>query len=148
MNALQNNRQYINNCSQHLHLPSSFLSVDEGSKWIFGVFFNGKKISLLFILFSPSLAIFSNILHTHVPSFAELSKYVISPLDLHHYNALFAFTFLSDSLSTLFPTNTKGKEFGSLGPAYKRNSSFHFVILSNDLELVISNTRAQHSEPL
>ena len=90
----------------------------------------------------------TNASFTLTPSLAEVSKYSISLFSLHQAYALAAATFLSLSLSTLFPINTNGKDFGSSGPAFSMKPSFHLSSASKLAGLVRSKHNAQQSAPL
>ena len=96
----------------------------------------------------PILTISMNASFTATPSFADVSKYSISLFSLHQAWAFADCTFLSDSLSTLFPISTKGNDFGSSGPAFCMNPSFHLSRASKLAGFVRSKQRAQQSAPL
>ena len=73
---------------------------------------------------------------------------MISGLRFSHSKTLSYGTYLSLTLSTLFPKTKNGIESGSFGIALTRNSYFHIDKLSNDLPFVISYTSTQASAPL
>ena len=85
---------------------------------------------------------------TATPSLAEVSKYNMSLFSLHQAWALADCTFLSDSLSTLFPISTNGNDLGSSGPAFYIKPSFHLSKASKLAGFVRSKHSAQQSAPL
>ena len=99
-------------------------------------------------LFIPILTISINASLTYTPSLADVSKYCMSLFSLHQASAFYLDTFLSFSLSTLFPIRTKGKVLGSSGPAFSIKPSFHLSSASKLAGLVKSKQSAQQSAPL
>lgn len=78
--------------------------------------------------------IFSKASLTPTSSLALVSNKEWSPLFSHHNSALLLLTFLSLSLSHLFPRMMKGKVSGSLTPPCSINSCFQFSTLSKLLQ--------------
>mgnify|MGYP006085679219 FL=1 len=108
---------------------------------------SGIIIWLFCSLAIPFLTIPMNASETCTPSLADVSKYAMSLFSLHQALAFSALIFLSDSLSTLLPIRTNGNDFGSSGPAFSMNPSFHLSRASKLAAFVKSKQSAQQSAP-
>ena len=109
---------------------------------------SGMAISSSFYYSRALFTIFKNASSTETFSIALVSKYGIFPLAAHQASAYSFDTYLSSSLSHLFPINTNGNFSGSAGPVCSRKPFFQVVALSNVAFRVISNVIAQQSAPL